>query len=198
METRTIKGREVKVYNSIDELPYKRFVEFNKFVAIDAGTGSSLEEFDQRMQRVYSKQKLAMKALNDGNVKHAEALLRDSTKEQQNVRQSYQFVIRGVSPKMLSFACLVHSINGQPRNDLSAEGLQATVSQLNEEKASVLFDWYNRLKKKIHQEVSRAEGDKINTHEAAFYKLLKEQIRAVAESILEDTDTDSDILYCTI
>ena len=63
MEKIKLAGKTVMIYNSIDELPYRRFVEFNKYVGIDSGTGSNIEEFDQRMIKAYAKQNIAISEL---------------------------------------------------------------------------------------------------------------------------------------
>lgn len=193
MKKTKIAGQWVEMYTSIEDLPYKRFVQFNTYVAIDAGTGSSLEDFDQRMSRVYSKQALAKQSLADGGTSAAERYIKEAIQELQNVRQSYQFVMQSLSPKMLSFACLVHSINGTICSDLSADGLQRVVDKLSNEKQSTLSRLFESVKKKIHAEVQQAEGRPVAAQEISYYKLLKDQIRALAESILSGKDNTQEV-----
>lgn len=178
METRKISGRKVKLYTSPDDMPYRRFVEFDIYAAIDAGTGSDLAEFDARMVKVYGKLKLGK--------------TEESAEELQNVRQSYQFILSRMSPKMRAFACLVHSIDGKEYNDLSPEGLDIVVRKLSSEKKSILFELADWFKKKIYEEVSQLR-DKVNHEQIGFYKILRDQIKAIGREIIEGIDTSEHV-----
>ena len=49
MKTVQIKGMDVELYNSIEDLPIMRFHKYNKMLLIDAGIGSDLADFDRHM-----------------------------------------------------------------------------------------------------------------------------------------------------
>lgn len=42
----------VEIYDSIDELPIKRFHKFNKYLLIDAGVGSDLNSISEKINRI--------------------------------------------------------------------------------------------------------------------------------------------------
>ena len=43
MKTLYINNHEIKVYDSIDELPIINFQKYNKYVLIDSGLGSDID-----------------------------------------------------------------------------------------------------------------------------------------------------------
>lgn len=100
MEIVKIGPYKLGVQDDITRLTWKRFALFNRFAAIDAGIGSDLQDFDRRLARI----KTMARAKNFEGVEN----------EIQAARQNLAFVVSGVSPKMLSFAALIETINGKP------------------------------------------------------------------------------------
>ena len=136
-----IAGKRVDVYDTLEELPYTLFVEYNIYALIDAGAGSHISDLDARLQRVWAK-------LATGDLQGGAA-------EINNFRQGFELVVQGVSPKMLSFAVLVKSIDGQPRTDKTEAGLRAIVAELSTEKTGVLHQLIADLKKKFRPKPTR-------------------------------------------
>lgn len=51
MKNVQIKGMNVELYDSIDDLPIMRFHKYNKMLLVDAGVGSDLSDFDRHIER---------------------------------------------------------------------------------------------------------------------------------------------------
>ena len=51
MKTVQIKGMNVEIYDSIEDLPILRFHKYNKMLLVDAGVGSDLADFDRHIEK---------------------------------------------------------------------------------------------------------------------------------------------------
>ena len=134
MITKTINSKEVRLYDSIDELPITRFHKYNKCLLIDSGIGSDLSDIDAHIERLYR------------YISHDSKL---AVQELQNLRQSLYMVSQEISAKFLSFAVLVESIDGVKRDDLSDEGMKNTLELLKEMPNGMISEIVEALKKKI-------------------------------------------------
>jgi uncharacterized coiled-coil DUF342 family protein len=67
-----------------------------------------------------------------------------------NYRQALTFIVSNVSPKMLSFATLIHKIDGKIFEDFSDENLQETIKRLSKKGLTVRMveDFLEYVKKK--------------------------------------------------
>jgi len=87
--------------------------EFNKYMLIDSGVGADMESVDTRLTSIY---------------KFVEAGKTDSAHiEINNLRQSFYFIMQKVTPKYLSYVCLIESIDGVPFTDYGEDNAQATL-----------------------------------------------------------------------
>ena len=118
MRTVKIGDYTVEIYDAIDDLPMMRFHKYNKMLLVDAGIGSDLQDFDTHIE----------KAMRYARSKTPEL----AAIELDNMRQNVYFIQTGISPKHLAFAVLVKSINGNPCNDLSDDGLQKVVDMFGD------------------------------------------------------------------
>lgn len=127
----------LSMYDSLDELPIINFREYNRFVLIDAGIGSTVQSFDNHLATV-------AKLIQANRSKEA-------VKELLNTRQNVALVVSGTNLKMLSFVPWIHSINGERVIDLSQENGQLILNRLSHTGATV--SWINRqldaIKKKL-------------------------------------------------
>ena len=139
MKNVQIKGMNVELYDSIEDLPIMRFHKYNKMLLVDAGVGSDLSDFDRHIEKV-------IRYLNSPTPNMA-------TVELENMRQNIYFIQSEVSPRHLAFAVLVKSINGKPRNDLSDDGLQQTMSLFKDVANSEITAHLEAVKKKIDDEL---------------------------------------------
>lgn len=139
MRTTEIGGHKVEIYDGIDQLPILRFHAFNKMLLIDAGIGSNLADFDNHIERVTR----FMQAGDNDN----------AAKELANMRQNVYMIQQGVSPEHLAFAALVKSIDGEPCDDITTDGLTRTLETLREATRQEIAAETEAAKKKIEEEV---------------------------------------------
>ena len=121
MKTLFINNHEIKVYDSIDELPIINFQKYNKYVLIDSGLGSDIDSVNSHIANLV--------ALLNSDLKKAQQQL-------QNLQQSLYLLVSEISPKNLAFAALIYSFDGEIISDMSDENLKHILSLINTEKQS--------------------------------------------------------------
>lgn len=105
------------LYTDIDQLTAERFSKVNKFWMLHDELGNSFDEID----RIHITRLLL--SLDD----------KDKAKKViDNLRVLIHNIINEVNPESLSFACLVHSIDGVEVTDLSDENLKKIVKYLSD------------------------------------------------------------------
>lgn len=174
MITKIINSKEVRLYDSIDELPITRFHKYNKCLLIDAGIGSDLSDIDAHIERLYR------------YISHDSKL---ALPELQNLRQSLYMISEEISAKFLSFAVLVESIDGVKRDDLSDEGMKNTLEILKEIPNGMISAMVETLKKKLDSELKLyfpAIFEDSSLKE--YYDKLKVRTKIVLDGIIEDKD----------
>ena len=171
MKNVQIKGMNVELYDSIEDLPIMRFHKYNKMLLVDAGVGSDLSDFDR----------------------HIEKVIRYLNSPTPNMRQNIYFIQSEVSPRHLAFAVLVKSINGKPRNDLSDDGLQQTMSLFKDVANSEITAHLEAVKKKIDDELRlyfpRLFDDATLKE---YYDKLKQRTIVVLRTIIDGRATEAD------
>lgn len=130
-----INNKTILVYDSIDEMPIVNFQKYNKFLLIDSGIGSDVDDIDAHIVKV-------AKYIKANDEKKALA-------ELQNMRQNIYMVNSEISPKYLAFAALIHSVDGKEVTDLSDDGLKTLLQDIREIKHSAITDFLAWLKKKL-------------------------------------------------
>lgn len=139
MKIGKINKHTVEIYDSIDELPINRFQRYNKYLLIDSGVGSDLQDVLDHIDRakIYIKSNPSM-----------------AITELDNMKQAVYLVSEQISPKYMAFAVLVSKIDGQPMDDLTDAGLQRVLDILKEAKKSWIDGILHSVKKKIDEELS--------------------------------------------
>lgn len=139
MKIGKINKHTVEIYDSIDELPINRFQRYNKYLLIDSGVGSDLQDVLDHIDRakIYIKSNPSM-----------------AITELDNMKQAVYLVSEQISPKYMAFAVLVSKIDGQPMDDLTDAGLQRVLEILKEAKKSWIDGILHSVKKKIDEELS--------------------------------------------
>lgn len=111
-----VKRTAIKLYDNIEQLPVTRFVLINKYWMLHDSIGSSIEDFDSvhfsRFALIAGDKEKTMKELH-------------------NFRILIYNVMNELNVQHLSFACLVHSINGKEITDLSEDSLKNVLSELS-------------------------------------------------------------------
>jgi hypothetical protein len=132
-------GHTLEMYAGIDELPITRFMVYNRFMLVDSGIGSDLNDVDRHIGT------LARFIASDKKT--------DANKELLNLRQNLAFIIEGVSPRMMAFVPFLATLDGVPVTDLSDEGAKDVLRRLSEKgmTAGLLIRLLTGVKKKLNQ-----------------------------------------------
>lgn len=175
MKKLLINKKIVQVYDCIDEMPIVNFQKYNKYLLIDAGLGSDVDDIDAHIVKIakYINAKDSKKAL----------------RELQNMRQGLHLINSEISPKYLAFAALIYSVDGEEITNLSDDNLKEVLQSLKEVEHSKIVDFLVWLKKKVVTELEAYfPGDFVNTKEKEAYDRLKGRTLLVLESIVEGKD----------
>lgn len=117
MKTIEVKGgHKVEIYDTAERMTMKRYQRFNKFLMIDNEVGSDFADFNSRLAKSIA---FLKKGMRDEGVAELE-----------NWRQMVYNAFTEYSPKGMALAILVHSINGEIRDDITASGLKDTLDKL--------------------------------------------------------------------
>lgn len=159
------------MYDTIDELPIVRFHKYQKMLLIDAGIGSDIQAFDQRIEKT-------RRFLMDGKVEKAQ-------KELENLRQSVYMIQSEISPKHRAFAVLVTKFDGVECNDISDDGLAKLTQQLQDVTETELNVKLDSVKKKIDTELKLYfPGLFADSEIKEYFDLLKRRTLALLENII--------------
>lgn len=122
------RGLEIEIYDSIEQRPAYRHMNFNKNLMIESGIGSDLSSFDRKLATV------ALHIQKD-NKSAAQQVM-------ENMRQNLAFIMQNVTPKMVAFCYLIHSINGEEVGFMTDDKAQKMIDTDFKE-----FDmgWFDRI-----------------------------------------------------
>jgi hypothetical protein len=110
------KKTEVKFYDSIEEMPHRRYMKFNKEMMRANEVGNSMTDVIKRIDR----------AMGFIQAKESDKAVRELS----NARLAYSYSQAELEPKGLALAAMVKSINGVEVDDITTSGLQATLEVL--------------------------------------------------------------------
>ncbi len=137
MKKTQINGIDIEYYDGdITEMPVVRFNTFQRFLLIDAGIGSSLQDADRHVARIqiYLQKKQYDHAIT----------------EAQNFRQNIRYVMERVTPKNMAFCALIYKVNGKPHTDMSDEGNTELCKRLEER---ISQRWFDRMIEAVKKKV---------------------------------------------
>lgn len=180
MKKLTIGPYSVEIYDSIDELPIKRFHKYNKMLLIDSGIGSDLNDINAHIAKIGAYL----------STDRAKALA-----ELENMRQSLYFISEEISPRHLAFIPLVYSINGSRLEDLSDENIKRWQARFAQ---GAKVGWFEKIfqsiKKKMDDELTLyfpGQFDDIAIKE--YYDRLREQILLKLDTVIRGRDNEEKI-----
>jgi hypothetical protein len=110
------KKTEVKFYDSIEEMPHRRYMKFNKEMMRANEVGNSIVDLIKRIDR----------AMGFIQAKESDKAIRELS----NARLAYSYSQAELEPKGLALAAMVKSVNGVEVNDITTSGLQNTLQVL--------------------------------------------------------------------
>ena len=108
----------VEFYDSIEEMPHRRYMKFNKEMMRQNEVGNDITDISKRIER-------AMSFINSGSSDKA-------FKELSNARLTFNYSDAQLQPKGLALASMVKSINGIEQTDLTSDGLRRVLSILQD------------------------------------------------------------------
>ena len=109
----------IEFYDSIEEMPHRNYMKFNKEMMRQNEVGNDETDVLKRIER-------AMSFINAGSSDKA-------FKELSNARMSYTYANAELHPRGLALASMVKTIDGQPQNDLTSDGLRKVLVVLQDE-----------------------------------------------------------------
>ena len=117
MEEIRLKDKHTaKVYEGVHDLPIARYKKFNLYLLRDSGIGSDMTAIMTRLKKLDAY--LAGDNINFARIERA------------NLQLTFFTVLNEVDYKQMAFVCLLHSIDGEPIEDLSEGGILAAIKKL--------------------------------------------------------------------
>ena len=105
-----LNGHYLELYDSIDEMPFARFQEYNRAVLIDSGLGADIAAIDRHINQ-------ARRYADNGDTEQVEQALL-------NMRQAIAFVLDKTTPEGQAFVALICRMNGNKVTDISPEACE--------------------------------------------------------------------------
>ena len=171
MVTAKIGKHTVEFYDTIEELPIVRFHKYQKLLLVDAGVGSDITAFDQRIEK-------ARRFIIAGKPDQAQ-------QELENLRQCVFLIQTGMSPKHRAFAALVTKIDGQDCTDIGDDALAAITEKLNDVPESELTAQLEAVKKKIDGELMLYFPALFNDSDVKeYYDILRKRTLEILNGIV--------------
>ena len=175
MVTAKIGKHTVEFYDTIEELPIVRFHKYQKLLLVDAGIGSDIAAFDQRIEKT-------RRFLMAGKPEQAQ-------QELENMRQCVFLIQSGVNPKHRAFAALVTKIDGQDCTDIGDDALAAITEKLNDVPESELTAQLEAVKKKIDGELTLYFPALFNDSDVKeYYDILRKRTLEILNGIVAGVD----------
>ena len=161
----------VEFYDTIEELPIVRFHKYQKMLLIDAGVGSDIAAFDQRLLKARE-----FIAANKPD---------QARQELENLRQCVYMIQTGLAPKHRAFAVLVTKLDGKECTDIGDDSLSAITDALNDTPEQELTAQLEAVKKKIDGELMLYFPALFNDSEVKeYYDLLRRRTVEVLKGIV--------------
>lgn len=175
MVTAKIGKHTVEFYDTIEELPIVRFHKYQKLLLVDAGIGSDIAAFDQRIEKT-------RRFLMAGKPEQAQ-------QELENMRQCVFLIQSGVNPKHRAFAALITKIDGQDCTDIGDDALAVITEKLNDVPESELTAQLEAVKKKIDGELTLYFPTLFNDSDVKeYYDILRKRTLEILNGIVAGVD----------
>lgn len=172
MTEQKIGRHKVVIFDSIEELPIKRFHLFNKSIIIDSGIGSSVEEIVVHIVRV--------KRFIEVNDKES------ANTELDNLILSFKFAFENIDVTSKAFCYLIHSIDGKIYTDFSDVGIDELQSKIHKWSRSLIVNLIESVKKKMESELNLFFQGRFDTtsKEKEYYGALKSRTLLMIDSLI--------------
>lgn len=168
----------IELYDSIDELPIENFNLYNKYLLIDSGIGSDLEDFDIHIERILA-------FMNNDK--------ESAVKELLNMRQLFYFINQGINNKHLAFCALIKSVNSvniESMNDSTVKKMLSSITDLTVEQLNVVFD---DIKKKLEFEIATYFPGSESLNRKQAWVNIKKKTSLMLDAIINEKNYDNEI-----
>ena len=137
MRSEKIGELNLLLYDGIEEMPAYNFSRYNFFLMLDSGIGADIDSIAQRLGNMFRLSKSG---------KHEKYEI-----ENNNLLQSFVFIIENTTPEHLCFVPWIHSINGERIVDLSDNAVKETILRISQGGLTVGFirKFLKSIKKKL-------------------------------------------------
>lgn len=180
MKIISFNKHKLVIYESVEELPIKRFHKYNKFALIDSGVGSDVNDIVRNIERI--KQHVSKDAKKEANT------------VLDNMREGLYLIHQEFSPRILSFIPFIHSINGKEIKDISDDNLKNIMEQFNDVSVKDIMVELNAVKKKIDHELALYFPEQFTRAVLKEYNLLlKKQRLLQLDTIMLKVDNSDEI-----
>lgn len=180
MKTVKVGKRSVEIYDSIDELPIKRYHRFNKYMLVDSGIGSDLNDINDHISKI-------LRYIDKSDKKNAKTQL-------ENMRQSLYLISQETNIRHLSFMVLIKSIDGKEVYDISDENLKRLLKRFENESKGFLNRLIESVKKKIDEEINLYfPGHFEDAAIKEYYDRIKTRVLLQLDSIIRGSDNEDKI-----
>ena len=181
MKDETIGKRKLKLYDSIEELPIMRYHKFNKFMLVDSGIGSDLEDIDTHVSKIK-----AFMIKND---------MKSASTHLDNLRSSLYLIGQEINSKHMAYVCLIHSIDGKELPiKLSDDFVKETHLMLEEANRKLIDKILDLFKKKVESELEYYFPGKFDDPLSKEYSdKLRERAMFQLGTIINGTDNSNNI-----
>ena len=112
------KNIKIEFYDSIEEMPHRNYMKFNKEMMRPNEVGNDSNDVLKRIER-------AMSFINAGSADKA-------FRELSNARMTYTYAGAEIQPRGLALASMVKTIDGQKQTDLTSDGLRRVLKVLQD------------------------------------------------------------------
>lgn len=137
MKIININNNIIELYSDIKDLPIKKYRSFQKYILIDIGIGTTIDDISKHFEKLHF-------FLSSNKNDHA-------IKEAENLHFAFYEMLNEIDYKCYSFCCLIHSINGNRVENLSEEYLDKIIEDLNDIGVTqkIVDEYIDEVKKKL-------------------------------------------------
>jgi len=177
-----IGKHEVEIFDTIDEMLITRYKEYNKYLIIESGIGSTLDDINRNMDKL-----AAYITAKDSD---------NALKQLMLLKQSLYFAMQGQAPDLMSFACLIYSVDGDVNESLTPESLQEVLNKFkNKLTVKVAAEILDSIKKKVENEMESVFPSLTDSGILKeYYDKLRQRTLLVLRQIIEGVDLTEEIL----
>jgi hypothetical protein len=166
-----INNHKLKLYKSAEELPVLRYSRFQKYQIIESGIGSNIEAVSNHFAKVFEF--------------FAHSMHEEAFNETKNMFYNFNNLLEGNNIQSMSFACLVHSIDGVPFTDVTESGLEELLVKLDTIGVSQEYctGYVEEVKKKIGNELQLIAPTFFNDADSyELFGFIKNKIALLAKA----------------